>query len=231
MKDISHLEARLGADGLRLRGGFHPEGADRVPPMPSGGEVATLFLIGAVGPSLWPSFTASPEAASGDAPLDRWSRHVIDSIAAELGGVALYPFGGLPYLPFVAWAKRAEPVAESPIGMLIHPDHGLWHAYRGALGFAERLPLPPQQHRPRPCDACVDRPCLSACPVGAFDGQRYAVDRCLDHLATEAGADCMEEGCRARRACPVGVAERYAPAQAAFHMRAFFSNARARQAR
>ena len=37
---------------------------------------------------------------------------------------------------------RAEAVAPSPLGILIHPDYGLWHAYRGALAFAERLALP-----------------------------------------------------------------------------------------
>ena len=26
-------------------------------------------------------------------------------------------------------------MAVTPIGLLLHPDWGLWHAYRGALGF------------------------------------------------------------------------------------------------
>ena len=30
----------------------------------------------------------------------------------------------------------------SPLGILIHPDWGLWHSYRGALAFRERLDLP-----------------------------------------------------------------------------------------
>src|SRR4030095_137820 len=48
------------------------------------------------------------------------------------------------------WAMRAEAVAPSPLGILIHPDYGLWHAYRGALAFAERLALPPRGARPLP---------------------------------------------------------------------------------
>jgi hypothetical protein len=40
----------------------------------------------------------------------------------------------------------------------------------------------------------------------------------------------MGEGCRARRACPVGRDYRYAPDQAAFHMRPFRRNALARLA-
>ncbi len=134
---------------------------------------------------------------------------------------ALFPFGGPPHLPFGAWAKRAEPVAESPLGMLIHPDYGLWHAYRGALAFAATLDLPPRAERPRPCDTCAGRPCLSACPVAAFSEAGYDVAACTDHISAPAGADCMEAACRARRACPVGPEYAYEPAQARFHMKHF----------
>jgi len=149
-----------------------------------------------------------------------------DSIAAALGARALHPFGGPPYLPFVAWAKRAEPVRESPLGILIHPDYGLWHAYRGALAFKERLDLPPPDRRPHPCDSCVDKPCLSACPVAAFSPGGYEVDACAGHIAAAAGRDCLDLGCRARRACPIGRKWWYEADQAAFHMAAFL---RARQ--
>ena len=75
-----------------------------------------------------------------------------------------------------------------------------------------------------PCDSCSDRPCLSACPVDAFRDGVYDVAACARHLRTEAGADCVEEGCRVRRACPVGVGYAYEPLQAAFHMKAFLKN-------
>jgi hypothetical protein len=146
---------------------------------------------------------------------------VIGDLAEAWGARALFPFGGLPHLPFVAWAKRAEPVAESPLGILIHPDYGLWHAYRGALAFAEALALPPRAERPRPCDTCADQPCLSACPVDAFTAEGYDVSACADHLAAPAGADCMAEACRARRACPIGRDTIYVPEQARFHMTHF----------
>ncbi len=96
-----------------------------------------------VGREGWDAFAASPEASDGlDHPLDRWSRRLIEALARELGGKALFPFGGPPFLPFQRWAERAEPVHSSPIGLLIHPDYGLWHSYRGALGFAEALDAP-----------------------------------------------------------------------------------------
>ena len=52
------------------------------------------------------------------------------------------------------WAQRAEPLHPSPLGVLIHPVHGLWHAYRGALAFAEPIELPPRADLPSPCASC-----------------------------------------------------------------------------
>ena len=146
---------------------------------------------------------------------------MIDGLARQLGGTALYPFGGPPFRPFVAWAKRAEDLRESPLGILIHPEHGLWHAYRGALALAEVLPLPAWRNRPSPCESCRDKPCLQACPVGAFGPAGYDVAACVGFLGGPAGASCLDGGCQARRACPVGRDLCYDPAQARFHMAAF----------
>ena len=145
------------------------------------------------------------------------------------GARALFPFHR-PYLPFQRWAQRAEACHASPLGMFIHPKYGLWHGYRGALAFAERLVLPAADKRPSPCISCSEKPCLNSCPVDAFrplkDGRggtivHYDVRLCVKHLGTPAGKDCMQLGCRARRACPEGMSARYQPDQAKFHMRAF----------
>jgi len=117
----------------------------------------------------------------------------------------------------------AEALHASPLGILIHPDYGLWHGYRGALLFSERLDLPPKDTRPSPCESCTDKPCLSACPVGAFKPDQYDIDACVEYLDTPPAADCREEGCRARRACPIGHDVAYEPNQASFHMTAFLS--------
>jgi len=219
---LAAIAAALEAEGLRLLGAFHPAEDDAVPPLTDGRACGTLILAGNIGGSLWPAFSAAPEAGDGtpDA-LDRWSARVLGGLAASFGGEPLYPFGGPPYRPFQRWARRGEPLTPSPLGMLIHPDYGLWHAYRGALAFPHPLDLPPSDVRPIPCRTCADKPCLSACPVGAFTAAGYDVPRCVKHISTEAGADCMGQGCRARRACPVGRAARYDPAQSRFHMEAF----------
>jgi hypothetical protein len=221
---LAAIEAAVRGLGLEPRGAFACNAADAVPPQPDGRESRTLILLGNVGSSLWPAFRAAPEFRDGRPdPLNRWSARVVDRLAADLGGLALFPFGGPPYHPFLHWAQRAEPVAASPLGMLIHPDHGLWHAYRGALALPETLALPPRDARPSPCESCAERPCLSACPVGAFTPDGYAVAACAGHIAEPEGSDCMDLGCRARRACPVGRARHYLPAQARLHMEAFLA--------
>lgn len=206
-----------------MRGAFHPGPEDGV----KGG---TLVLAGTVGDSAWGTFSSSPEAADGRLdPLDRWSRRVVGLAAERLGAKALYPFGGPPHWPFQRWGARAEALGSSPLGLLIHPDFGLWHGYRGALLFAERIEAAPPVRRPRPCDTCADKPCLSACPVDAFAAGGFDEARCLGHIGSAAGAECMTGSCRARRACPVGAAYRYGPEQSAFHMNAYLAAARRRR--
>jgi hypothetical protein len=203
--------------GLLLRGGFRAIANDGLPE----GE-GTVLMVGNAGPDLWRVFPQSPEAQDGQPNgLDRWTRRVMQDLAQAFGARAVLPFDGPPYAPFQRWAQRAEPVYPSPIGILIHPDYGLWHAYRGALVFEQVLDLPPGDDRPRPCDSCPDQPCLTTCPVGAFTGAGYDVTACAGHIATAAGQDCVDGGCLARRACPVGTDYRYRGDQASWHMRAF----------
>jgi len=220
--DIVEASARV---GLVARGGFHPCDSDGVPPSAAGAIAATVILLGNVGSSLWPAFSASVEFRDGlDHPLDRWTRRIATGLAAQLGATALYPFGGPPHWPFQRWAQRAEAVHPSPLGILIHPDHGLWHAYRAALLFGETIALPPRDERASPCTTCTTRPCLNTCPVNAFSGPSYDVATCTAHISSDAGTDCMSLGCRARRACPVGAASTYEPALARFHMAAFLQS-------
>ncbi len=219
--DIVEASAQV---GLAVRGGFHPSDSDGVPPLATGAIAATVILLGNAGSSLWPVFSASVESRDGfDHPLDRWTRRIAAGLAAQLGATALYPFGGPPHWPFQRWAQRAEAVCFSPLGLLIHPDHGLWHAYRAALLFDETIALPPRDERASPCTTCTTKPCLSTCPVNAFSGADYDVAACATHIASVAGGECMTSGCRARRACPVGVASAYVPELAQFHMDAFLA--------
>jgi hypothetical protein len=210
---VREISTALAEHGLILRGGFHPEAEE-------GGHlagVATLLLVGNAGGAMWRAFAPHIDGASD--PLNRWTKRVVEPIAQEFGARAAYPFGE-PHWPFQRWALRADTVFASPLGILIHPEYGLWHAYRAALVFSERLPIPPRAEAAPPCESCAAKPCLSACPVGAFTGGGYDVPTCAAHLAS-AVSICVDAGCHARNACPVGREWRYPEAQVRFHMAAF----------
>lgn len=219
---IAELEDALARHGLRVRGGFATDGAIDQAILTHAPWARTVILVGNVGSELWDRSGAAIAAMAGPDPLDRWTRQTIDPIARSMEGAALYPFDGPPYWPFQRWAERAEGVRASPIGIQIHPEYGLWHAYRAAILLRSALALP-RAEQAHPCDTCADRPCLTHCPVSAFSPGGYDVDRCVDHVVAvqhESGT-CSDIGCLARLACPVGAQWRYRPDHARFHMSAF----------
>ena len=209
------LVAGAKARGLELLGGFHPVTEDGVP-----GQPGTLMMLGPDPDGFWPIFTASSEARDGAMhPVDRWSARVIGDWATDMGGAALFPFGGPPYLPFFSWALATGRVRASPIRLMVHDRLGLMVSFRGALALPGRIDLPPAP--PSPCLSCVDQPCTSTCPVAAFDGEGYDVPACKDHLHRPEGQPCLTGGCLARRACPVSVAAPRPAEQSELHMRSF----------
>jgi hypothetical protein len=209
------LSEALATHGLILRGGFHPQASEK-----EFEGVETVLLVGNAGGTMWGAF--APHFDGAEHPLNRWTERVIEPIAARFSARAVYPFGE-PRRPFQQWAMRAETLYPSPIGLLIHPQYGLWHAWRAALLFVARMPLPPPKPAQNPCEVCAGKPCLSACPVSAFGVGGFDVARCAGHLAAAEGerADCHDVGCHARNVCPVGVEWRYPEAQVRFHIRAF----------
>ena len=209
--EYGDISARAAPHHLEIMGGFNPT--------PEEGLGGTLLLLGPAEPGFWSHFTSTPEYADGQRdPLDRWSRRVIDDVAAALGATALYPFGGPPYQPFIAWALRSGRAWQSPAGPLVHDRAGMMVSYRGALALRDRIALPPNGSNP--CDSCAGRPCLTACPVAALSPDTgYDVPVCHAYLDT--GPDCMRAGCRACRACPVSQSYGRQPAQSAFHMKSF----------
>ena len=107
-----------------------------------------------------------------------------------------YPFTGPPYQPFLSWAQANSDSFQSPLGLHIHHQHGLWHEYR--FGFILDLNEPTKsklitnpltkddstkghfsQSKPidHPCKSCIQA-CMQACPVGAFSFNNYDVVAC-----------------------------------------------------
>jgi epoxyqueuosine reductase QueG len=179
---------------------------------------AFIILIGNVGLEMFRRFAT--ERNERTALMDEWTKAVVDPLAASLHARAVYPFDS-PHQPFLTWARKAGAGHTSPLGLNIHPHYGLWHAYRAALLFPVAFDMPRNSAGAHPCENCADKPCLTACPVTAFDGKAYDLAACGQHILSLAGEDCMTGGCKARLACPVGKPYQYHPRQMQFHMRAF----------
>ncbi|MGR3913584.1 MAG: hypothetical protein OD918_03515 [Gammaproteobacteria bacterium] len=225
--NFPHLQSATRPHGLRIIGDFAVTKGDQAPPV-NGSRAAHLVLVGNAGSEMWGVFRQSAEYADARAdPLNRWSARIGEELAARFSARAVFPFGasqqsGAPH-PFIRWGKRAG-LQNSALGMLIHPRFGLWHAYRFALIFA-RAPaesaVPPELAlRADICLQCEAKPCLRACPVGAFNSDGYDVRACCGYLRDAPQSPCMRDGCIARIACP-HADFRYARPHAAFHMRAF----------
>ncbi|MDE1996385.1 MAG: 4Fe-4S dicluster domain-containing protein [Rhizobiaceae bacterium] len=220
---IEQLRAALAPHGVFVRGVVVFDGSDG-PMLANGAQAQSVVLLGNVGGSIWEPFSRwrqLPGNVDLRDPLDHWSKSIIRPISEATGSTAYFP-SDPPWQPFQQWAMHAEGLKASPLGILIHPEYGLWHGYRGALGFAERLEDDqPWKVAAHPCELCVEKPCLTRCPVQAVTSVGFDVGGCRSHLRTDAGrAGCMAIGCLARNACPVGRGYRYPPAQIAFHMAA-----------
>lgn len=181
----------------------------------------TLVLLG-TGPAFWPIFSESPERLDKQPdPVDRWSQRIVEGLANHLGAKAIFPFGGPPYEPFIAWAMASGRAFQSPVGMLVHDAVGMMVSYRGALQFPQSFELPAPK-APSPCQNCDTRPCITACPVDALSATHdYDVDACHAYLDTDAGQDCMTNGCAVRRACPFSQLAGRTAEQSKLHMKAF----------
>ncbi|MFK0690293.1 hypothetical protein ACFX5Q_19105 [Mesorhizobium sp. IMUNJ 23033] len=223
MRDaIESIVSSLAHNGLTLRGGFIFADDEEAPSGPTGLSAKSALLVGQAGAAPWPHFLRwrerQPQTMTN--PLDTWSREVIGAVAKDFGARAVSP-SDRPYLPFQQWAMRAEKLKPSPLGILMHPQYGLWHAYRGALLFEDEIALPEGREAVHLCDACVEKPCLKSCPVDAYSLDGFAYHACLEHVRGANGAPCRTGGCLDRNACPYGMAYRYPPEVQAFHMASF----------
>ncbi len=215
MSGYAAIQSACHAVSLDILGAFHPSDDDRAPE-----GTGTIVLLGPLEPGFWAHFTSEPESQDGGRdPMDRWSERVVDALAQSLGGTALFPFGGPPYQPFQRWAERSGRAWPSPVGLLVHDTAGLMVSFRGAIALPEKIDL--SATPAIPCQTCRDKPCQTACPVGALSGHGYDLAACHAYLDTEPGQDCMNRGCAVRRACPVSQAFGRVDGQSAYHMAQF----------
>jgi len=145
---------------------FHPDAADGVPQLAV--DTRSHLVCGNAG-----RICGGLERCAPGRPvtLDDWSARVLTGRAARLGRARCSRSTALPAVS--RWAMRAEPAMRcGRWGLLIHPEYGCGTVIAGAAGCrgdgtaAARSP-------PQPLRRLRERPCLNACPAGAFDGRAY----------------------------------------------------------
>lgn len=179
-------------------------------------EFRRIVLLGQAGRRLWETIEAA--GGTGEHRFDETSTTIVERWLVRHHPRAswqlLYPSDML--VPLGRLGTHAGWGAPSPLGLGIHPTWGLWQAHRVAFAIDADLAPTPLTVPPHACATCVDRPCVTACPVGAVSMDApFDVATCGANRLTD-GSECAHQ-CLARNACPVGAEHRYGDAQMAYH--------------
>lgn len=178
----------------------------------------SMVVIGSGGREFWRTFTETPTTADPDelrragGSIDAYSKIVLTRMAkiVESEGARceiLYPFGK-PTRP-VSFRRLAEHcglgVADTVLGVVIHPKFGPWVSLRGTLVTDLELPETQRFDEFKPCNDCA-QPCKEVCPIGTYDSETWDFASCVRYRLFRDGCPT---GCGSRIACVIGRDERY----------------------
>ncbi len=224
--DVTALRSELADIGLNAFGVADPArwdataGAERQAERLLPGTRAIL-VFGSGGPTLWNALIADlgahPEHLSAEAhPLDAYVRRAVEQVDLGLGGVRRRWFFAAAdaelHLDFRMLADLAGLGGRSRMGLVLHPEFGLWLGLRAACFVDQAVPLSAAIEED-PCAGCP-APCIPACPGDAFVDGAWSVDRCA---AFHAASRRCASSCDARSACPKGAEHRYGPDETVYH--------------
>ncbi|HXK56926.1 MAG: hypothetical protein KDI74_16530 [Gammaproteobacteria bacterium] len=175
-----------------------------------------LVVIGHGGRRMWETLQASGMSSAD--PVDHYAvsltQQFIRNCLDDPPILWLYPDShyAAPLQKLGEFAGWSSP---SPLGSGISPDFGLWFAYRVVLLIDADLPLSSGAPALSPCANCVEKPCISTCPVGAVRMESFKLETCARHRLAYRSS-CADR-CLARLACPVHPEHRYTPDQIRYH--------------
>ncbi len=172
-----------------------------------------LILLGHGGRHLWQCVQAS--GITSEHPIDDYTvstvNHLFGPILPAGSYRIVYPWDvpiGLQSL-----GKLAGWHHPTPFMVGIDSEFGSWSAYRAAIIAASDFCPSEAVDRGNPCAACLDKPCISACPAEALAGGQFSLEKCSVYRL-QPDSPCAH-GCLARQACSVGAEHRYETAQIA----------------
>lgn len=182
-------------------------------------EHRQLLVFGHAGKRVWRALTTDrPPPWASQHPVDDFSLATVRAhLEGELGvhrWAALYP--GTAMVPLQELGTLLGWHQPSPLLVGISAEFGTWFAYRAVVVADTDLPLTVAAvGKVSPCDACVEKPCLDACPGAALTTGVLSIGRCVDFRVAEE-SPCADR-CVAREACPIGVEHRYDREQIGYH--------------
>ena len=178
-------------------------------------DSGSLLLLGNGGRQFWDAMT--PAMRDHSDPLDQRSVDIalqyVQQCYPECRYQVLYPSTapvGLQQL-----GKLAGWHGDSPLKVGINPTFGLWYAYRALLWVEADLVPTPAPRFPSPCESCLGRPCINACPANALSENAKALNACIDFRLLD-DSSC-QFNCLARMQCPVAAEHRYSTEQIHYH--------------
>lgn len=223
MSVVSLPDAALADAGIPLQGILDIDQVNVALPEEAK-SYSQLLVFAHGGQRLWHQVTRKNDALrNGRAPRHPIDRFSTASVLAFLESInchdfwLMYPREGL-HLDLRGLGRQLGWHHDSPMGIGIHEEYGTWFAYRAVVAVNTRFITSSSAGivRESPCESCVDKPCVSACPVGAVkaDGD-FDLEACSEERLRE-GSGCADR-CLARIACPVGEKHMYHPEQISYH--------------
>jgi epoxyqueuosine reductase len=161
----------------------------------------TVVIIGHSGSKIWPRVEA--DLAVCDEPVDQFSIKTVNEAFSELAKNStceiIYP--GSTQIPLQKLGKFCGWGESSWLGINIYKPFGTWYAFRAVLLSTLELPQVAMEQYKSPCLSCVDKPCLTACPVNApGEPGEFDLNGCVNYRLSS-NSDCANT-CLARYACP-----------------------------
>ena len=116
------------------------------------------------------------------------------------------------FVDFRMLAHHAGLGCISPVGLLIHPEFGLWTGFRAALLSTQKIPLSPPSVDV--CTSCATKVCISSCPAQAVQTTGWSVQKCADFHQQ---STLCHGRCHARLECPIGSSYKHGKLQHEYH--------------
>lgn len=172
----------------------------------------TLCVIASGGRDLWNHLPHPLNEL--EHPIDQFSITQIKKIDKDARVIFPHDEWNIPLQRLGRFLNLSRP---SLLGLDINDEYGVWFAFRGAFLTTQKLKAKTKKHFESPCNRCVAKPCIKACPVGAVNSNcEFKLNECANHRLSS-NSTCADR-CLARLACSYQAQHQYKMEQIQYHM-------------